>query len=184
MIPYRVILNFNQKILDNSELVYHADGVQNTIDVLRSPSGATSLIIGGNVEADNGYRQRRHFVLKGQLPLLFQEDPRRVLVVGLGMGITLQATTHHPGLERIDVVELSPDILAAQAYLGEVNGRVVENPLVHIEIDDGRLFMKMTPDHFDMITAYPIHPKISRVGYLYTQEYYQSIREYLRMRRE
>jgi spermidine synthase len=179
MIPYRVTLNFNQKTLDDAELLYHADGVQNTIDVLRSPSGATSLVIGGNVEADNGYRQRRHFVLKGHLPLLFQEDPRSVLVVGLGMGITLQATANHPGLERIDVIELSPDILAAQAYLEEVNGKIVQNPLVHVQIDDGRLFMKMTPDHFDMITADPIHPKISRVGYLYTAEYYQSIREHL-----
>jgi spermidine synthase len=30
-----------------------------------------------------------------------------------------------------------------------------------------------------MITADPIHPKISRVGYLYTKEYYESIREHL-----
>ena len=29
---------------------------------------------------------------------------------------------------------------------------------------------------YDMITADPIHPKISRVGYLYTREYYESIR--------
>lgn len=179
MIPYRVTINFNQRLFADSELLYHAEGVQNTIDVVRSASGATSLIIGGNVEADNGYRQRRHFVLKGHLPLLLQDDPRRVLVVGLGMGITLQSTARYPGLERIDVIELSPDILSAQAFLGDVNGNVVDNPLVHVRIDDGRLFMKLTEDRFDMITADPIHPKISRAGYLYTREYYQSIREHL-----
>jgi spermidine synthase len=179
LLPYRVTLNFNQKILADAELVYHAEGIQNTIDVVRAKSGRTSLIIGGNVEADSGYRQRRHFVLKGHLPLLFMEDPDTVLVVGLGMGITLRATARHPGLERIDVIELSPDILAAQAHLGEVNGDVVKNPLVHIRIDDGRLFMKLSTERFDMITADPIHPKISRVGYLYTKEYYQSIRERL-----
>jgi spermidine synthase len=95
------------------------------------------------------------------------------------MGITLQATARHPGLERIEVVELSPDILAAQAELADVNGGVVENPLVHVRIDDGRLFMKLSTDRFDMITADPIHPKISRVGYLYTKEYYESIRDRL-----
>jgi spermidine synthase len=36
--------------------------------------------------------------------------------------------------------------------------------------------MKMSRARFDMITADPIHPKISRVGYLYTREYYESIR--------
>ena len=180
LLPQRITLNFNQETLANAEVLYHAEGVQNTIDVVRSASGATSLVIGGNVEADDGYRQRRHFVLKGHLPLLFIEDPRSVLVVGLGMGITLQATARHPGIERIDVIELSPDILAAQAHLGEINGNVVENPLVHVRIDDGRLFMKLSSERFDMITADPIHPKISRVGYLYTREYYQAIREHLR----
>jgi len=176
LIPYRVTLNFDQQRLADAELLYHAEGVQNNVDVVRSSSGATSLIIGGNVEADNGYRQRRHFVLKGHLPLLLMEDPRTVLVVGLGMGITLQATARHPGLERIEVIELSPDILKAQAELGDVNGRVVENPLVHVRIDDGRSYMKLARERFDMITADPIHPKISRVGYLYTREYYESIR--------
>jgi len=178
-LPYRVTLNFNQQNLEGSELVYHAEGVQNTIDVMRSPSGTTALVIGGNVEADDSYRQRRHFVLKGHLPLLFLEEPKSVLVVGLGMGITLQATARHPGLDRIDVVELSPEILEAQSELAETNGHVVDNPLVRVRIDDGRLFMKLSSERYDMITADPIHPKISRVGYLYTAEYYRSIRDRL-----
>jgi spermidine synthase len=39
--------------------------------------------------------------------------------------------------------------------------------------------MKLSRRRFDMITADPIHPKVSRVGYLYTSEYYHSIRERL-----
>ena len=65
LLPYRPTLNFDQASLADAELLYHAEGVQNTIDVVRARSGATSLVIGGNVEADDGYRQRRHFVLKG-----------------------------------------------------------------------------------------------------------------------
>ncbi|MFQ5415991.1 MAG: fused MFS/spermidine synthase [Myxococcota bacterium] len=175
--PYRVRLNFNQTA--EGELIYHAEGVQNTIDVIRSESGSTALIIGGNVEADDSYLQRRHFVLKGHLPLLLMDAPRTVLVVGLGMGITLQATARHPGLERTDVIELSPEILAAQTSLADVNGDVVNDPLVNVRIDDGRVFMKLGEGRYDMITADPIHPKVSRVGYLYTREYYESIRSRL-----
>ncbi len=178
-VPYRVRLNFNQQADATGELVYHAEGVQNTIDVIRSEAGTTALIIGGNVEADDGYLQRRHFVLKGHLPLMLQRDPRTVLVVGLGMGITLQATARHPGLEHIEVVELSPQILDAQRVLASVNGDIVNNPLVDVRIDDGRVFMKFGAGRYDMITADPIHPKISRVGYLYTKEYYESIRDRL-----
>jgi spermidine synthase len=180
LLPYRPTLNFAQETLEGAELLYHAEGVQNTIDVVRATSGATALIINGNVEADDGPRQRRHFVLKGHLPLLLIDEPKTVLVIGLGMGITLQATARHPGLERIDVIELSPDILDAQSRLREVNGNVAEHPLVHVRIEDGRLYLKLSEERFDMITVDPIHPKISRVGYLYSQEYYESIRERLK----
>jgi spermidine synthase len=177
--PYRVTFNFNQRANATAELLYHADGIQNTVDLLRSREGTTALVIGGNIEADDGPVQRRHFVLKGHLPLMLHEAPRSVLVVGLGMGITLQATARHGGLERIDVVELSPEIVEAQAFLRDVNGDILNDPLVHVRVDDGRLFMKLTDRRYDMITADPIHPKISRVGYLYTREYYRSIRKRL-----
>ncbi|MDP6980292.1 MAG: fused MFS/spermidine synthase [Myxococcota bacterium] len=178
-LPYRVNLNFNQRAAADAELLYHAEGVQNTIDVVRSSDDVTSLIIGGNVEADDGPTQLRHFVLKGHLPLLLHEDPKTVLVVGLGMGITLQSTALHDTLERVDVVELSPEILAAQSVLGPVNGYVAQHEKVRVRIDDGRHYMKMTERRYDMITADPIHPKISRVGYLYTREYYQALRSRL-----
>ncbi len=177
--PYRVTLNFNQTSGAETELLYHAEGIQNTIDVERSKSGVTRLVIGGNVEADDGYVQRRHFVLKGHLPLMFLEDPRTALVIGLGMGITLDCTARHPGIERIDVVELSPEILDAHRVLRTINRDVARNPLVHIRIDDGRSFLRHGRGTFDMITADPIHPKVSRVGYLYTREYYASIRDHL-----
>jgi spermidine synthase len=60
-----------------------------------------------------------------------------------------------------------------------VNGNVLANPIVHVRIDDGRLYMKLAGGRFDMITADPIHPKVSRVGYLYTREYYESLRNRL-----
>ncbi len=177
--PYQVTMNFNQRAGSETELLYHAEGIQNTIDVVRSASGATALIIGGNVEADDSIDQLRHFILKGHLPLMLIEEPRKVLVVGLGMGITLNATVRHEGLERVDVVELSPEILDAQEVLKEINGDVRANPKIHVRIDDGRNYLRMTTDSYDMITADPIHPKIARVGYLYTKEYYESIRSHL-----
>ncbi|MFT5444660.1 MAG: spermidine synthase, partial [Myxococcota bacterium] len=178
-LPYRVVLNFNQRAAEGAELLYHAEGIQNTIDVVRSGEDVTSLIIGGNVEADDGYTQLRHFILKGHLPLLMLDEPKSVLVVGLGMGITLSSTARHDELERIDVIELSPEILEAQSVLREINNDVTNHPNVNVRIDDGRSYVRMSQRKYDMITADPIHPKISRVGYLYTKEYYESIRALL-----
>ena len=110
---------------------------------------------------------------------MFLDDPESVLVIGLGMGITLQATVHHDGIQLAHVVELSPEILEAHAHLRDINGDVVHHPAVSIRIDDGRSFMKLSNQKYDMITADPIHPKVSRVGYLYTREYYEYLRERL-----
>jgi spermidine synthase len=49
-----------------------------------------------------------------------------------------------------------------------------------LRIDDGRNFLAMTDESFDMITADPIHPRITGVGYLYTREYYEAIKRRLR----
>jgi spermidine synthase len=46
-------------------------------------------------------------------------------------------------VERIDVVELSPEIVDAQSDLREINGDVVRDPRVHVRIDDGPAFVKL-----------------------------------------
>jgi spermidine synthase len=38
----------------------------------------------------------------------------------------------------------------------------------------------MSDESFDMVTADPVHPRITGVGYLYTKEYYESIRRRMR----
>ncbi|HZU95739.1 MAG TPA: fused MFS/spermidine synthase [Planctomycetota bacterium] len=186
LIPYRPVLNYNQREASGAKVVYHAEGPSATIDLLQSPSAemngrdATSLVIGGNIEADNSPTQMRHFILKAHLPLLYLEHPRDVLVVGLGMGLTLHSSLGHPGVEHIQVVELSPEIRDAHAYLKDVNQDAIHDPKVSVRIDDGRNYLKFADAHYDMITADPIHPKVTGVGYLYTTEYYRSIKEHLR----
>lgn len=58
--------------------------------------------------------------------------------------------------------------------------RLARSARVHVRIDDGRNFLAVTDRTFDMITADPIHPRISGVGYLYTTEYYEAVRRRLR----
>lgn len=185
-IPYRCVLNYNQKEAAGAQVVYHAEGPSATIDLTRSPSveeggrDVTSLVIGGNVEADDSRTQMRHFVLKAHLPLIFLDHPKDVLVVGLGMGLTLHSTLGHPGIEHVQVVELSKEIYRAHDHLREITHEAVRDPRVSVRIDDGRNYLKCADATYDMITADPIHPKVTGVGYLYTREYYQSIKDHLR----
>ena len=38
----------------------------------------------------------------------------------------------------------------------------------------------MSDERFDMITADPIHPRVTGVGFLYTREYYESLKQRLK----
>jgi spermidine synthase len=181
LLPQQIVLNGGtERWSKGLRTIYHGEGTAHTVDILRAPDNTTVMSIGGDVEATTSYGNRRHFILKAELPLLLQEHPRDVAVIGLGLGITLSATARYPGLEQVQVIELSPEMPKAQAHIEDVTGGVLHNPKVRVRIDDGRNFLAMTDRSFDMITADPIHPRNSGVGYLYTREYYEAIKRRLR----
>ncbi|MGO9272410.1 MAG: hypothetical protein ACLQOO_19635 [Terriglobia bacterium] len=180
LLPKQIVTNFYFAGNEKARVIYHGEGVAHTVDTIKTPTNVVILQVNGTLEADTTYSQRRHFILKAHLPLLLHPRPRDVAVVGLGLGITLSAINRYPDLDRIQVIELSPEMVKAQRYLEDVSGGVLHSPKVKLRIDDGRNFMAMSDQQFDMITADPIHPRVSGVGYLYTKEYYEAIRQRLR----
>ena len=180
-LPRQTVMNYNQQGTTRPDLIYHGEGVAHSVDIVRAQNGDVIMMVDGNIEADTSFIQRRHFILKGHLPVLLHSAPQQeVAVVGLGLGITLAATARNPAVESIQVIELNPEMVQAHQHLRDVTGGVLDNPKIHIQIDDGRNFLSMTDRKFDMITADPIHPRISGVGYLFTEEYYRAIKERLR----
>ncbi len=181
LMPQQIVLNFDKGNWANgAKTIYHGEGIAHTVDILWTPNNVTAMSIGGAVEATTSHGNRRHFILKADLPLLLQEHPRDVAVIGLGLGITLSATARYPGIEKVQVIELSPEMVKAQAHVEDVTGGVLHNPKVRVRIDDGRNFLAMTDKSFDMITADPVHPRNTGVGYLYTREYYEDLKRHLR----
>src|SRR5262249_26850587 len=57
---------------------------------------------------------------------------------------------------------------------------VLATPRFGLLIADGPTLLNRGPETFDMITADPIHPRITGVGYLYSREYYEAVRAHLR----
>ncbi len=180
-LPYRPTLNYNtQRGHHSSQIIYHNDGVISSVDVIQNENGHLIMQMDGNIEADTTLTQRRHFILKAQLPLLLHDAPKDIAVIGLGLGITLSSLIKHPEMEKIKVIELNPEIVKMHSYLPKPLGEIIKNPKIDLRIDDGRSFLTHSKEQFDIITADPIHPRITRVGFLYTQEYYKGIKDHLR----
>jgi spermidine synthase len=181
LLPYQNVLNFsNPKDQRPFRSIYHGEGIAHTVDIFRTKQNITIMAVNGTTEADTTYTQRRGFILKADLPLLLHSNPKDVAVIGLGLGISLGATSRYPTVEKIQVIELSPDMVKAQGYLEDVSGGILHDPKIKVRIDDGRNFLAMSDQQFDMITADPIHPRVSGVGYLYTREYYEALKRRLK----
>ena len=162
-----------REAVDNTDVLYYAEGVESTVSVVRAKGGDQAFITNGRVESSTDLREQQCVLTLGHLPMLLAAHPRHVLVVGLGTGMTLGATAVHPGVERLTVVELEPKVMGvARAFAAENHG-ALDDPRLRMVFDDGRNFLLTTRERFDVITADPIHPWFRGAGYLYTTEYFR-----------
>ncbi len=88
----QTVANYSLQQNTRPELIYHGEGIAHSVDIVRAANRNIIMMVDGNTEADTSFIQRRHFILKGHLPLLLHPAPREVAVIGLGLGITLSAT--------------------------------------------------------------------------------------------
>ena len=153
-------------------VLYYREGRGSTVSVVDQGWNRT-LIVNGKAEASDDPIDGHIQLMLGHVPVLAHPDPKRAFVLGMGTGITLGAVAAHPGLERIVLAEIEPAVLGARPFLAASNGDPLGDPRVHVAIQDGRNYLKTTPERFDLITADPIHPWTSGSVYLYTREYYE-----------
>lgn len=137
-----------------------------------------SFVVNGRVEASTTLLDRRLQYLLGFIPALIHQNPRRVLSIALGTGMSTAAVAM-TGPERIDLVELSPAVLEASRHFDAYTGRLLDQPIVHVHVDDGRSYLARSADSYDLIMADPVHPSIAGSASLYTREYYAMARDHL-----
>jgi spermidine synthase len=177
LLPPRVVLPLGMGSPAQYSVLYHGEGTAHTVDILRARNGDIIMDLDGQFMSSLGVRNR--MMIKGHLPLILHPAPKRAAVIGLGLGLTLLATTRHPELAAIELVELSPETVKAQDYLGEVTHGALQDPRVQLRIDDARNFFAMSDERFDVIAADPAHPQMTGVGYLYSAEYYRAVERHL-----
>ncbi|HTF91274.1 MAG TPA: hypothetical protein VK843_22875 [Planctomycetota bacterium] len=111
----------------------------------------------------------------GHLPLLLHPAPRRVAVMCLGTGTTLGAAFLHSEVEQLDVLEISPAVIAAAPWFLAVNNGALEPAgagRVHVRRGDGRRLLADSPGAYDVVTMEPLLPDSPFGVYLYTREFY------------
>jgi spermidine synthase len=129
-------------------------------------------------EAAGTKPEYRYMRLLAHLPVALAADPSRVLVICFGTGTTTGSVSTHSAVKRLDVVEISPEVLEVAPHFKDVNrdalhgaGRADLDVAVHV--DDGRNFVLRSKDRWGVITLEPLMPYTPAAVHLYTEDFYR-----------
>lgn len=177
-----LILDPNQPLEESLSLLYYnedAYGIISVADVipLQTKVLTTNRLYSQNTSVMSGLEDHRRL---GHIPLLLHPNPRNVLVVGLGAGITLRGVAEAPGLESIDCVEISEGVKKAAEYFSAENNHILENPKINYIIEDGRNFISTSPKGYDVIIADIFFPMSSGSSALFSSEHFKASRAHLK----
>lgn len=114
------------------------------------------------------------------LPLLAHAEPRRVLIVSGGAGGVIHEVLKHPSIEAVEYVELDPALIELfQEFPTPLTQRELDDPRVQVRRTDGRLWLQLTPNRYDVIWVGITEPSTLQTNRFFTQEFFRLAREKL-----
>jgi len=168
-----MVIFFSEKKMDAARSMISGDGMVEarhegstaTVDVQRTKQGNIVLYINGEQAVSSEPAELKGDKMLSCLPYLFKPEAERVLIIGLGIGITSKSMAD-VGVPEIDIVEISPEVtnVAADAY-AYVNDDILAHENVSITIEDGRSFLFRSKKQYDIIICNAAHPQTGNTKY-------------------
>lgn len=168
--------NNPRQAMASDQLLYYKEGLSATV-VVKKDEENVYLRINGKTDAST-VGDLETVLLLGHLPLVLHPNPQKVLVIGLGSGITLGAVEQHP-IEKVDVVEIEAAIVEAASFFQEANHRALEDKRLRMVVGDGRHFLLRENEKYDVISSEPSNLWVKGNADLFTREYFELARNRL-----
>jgi spermidine synthase len=159
--------HFNRKY-PKLEVVSHRMGLQGITTVIRNRDQkmAHRLLVNGLGMTIKITDTK----MMAHLPMFLHPDPQDTLVICFGMGTTYRSAVSHGG--RVTVVELVKEVLDAFESFHDDAPRVRAYPHGRMVVNDGRNFLRLTREKYDVITIDPPPPiDAAGVNNLYSREF-------------
>ena len=163
-----------------ANILYAGEGTNFSVAVSEESDGIRNFHVSGKIEASTTFQDMRLQRMLAHLPAMLHPEPRSVLIVGCGAGVTAGTFIVQPTIKRIVVCEIEPLVpkVAAKYFAGENHG-LIADPRVEFVYDDARHYILTTKEKFDIVTSDPIHPWVKGSASLYTKEYFEMCKERL-----
>jgi spermidine synthase len=164
----------------DDKLLTLREGLNEVVSVTESPGRGRTLVTNGHPMSSTRRLSQRYMRALAHIPLLSMDRPESVLVIGFGVGNTVHAASLHPTVRRVEVADLSRDILEHAPFFGDANHAVLNDSRVVVYVNDGRHHLHMQPPaSYDLITLEPPPIGYAGVAALYSREFYELARSRL-----
>jgi spermidine synthase len=154
---------------DTHRLLWYKEGPTATVSV-RDDWGIRSMAVNGRTNASDRDDMPTQVIL-GQLPILIAPRAATGLIVGYGSGVSVGSMLQSE-IKSLECVELEPTAIEAGKYFNHVNNQPLNDPRLHVIIDDARTYLRVNATQYDMIVSEPSHPWVPGVANLFTQEFF------------
>jgi predicted membrane-bound spermidine synthase len=168
-----------------AHVVKRIEGTSDTLQLLRrdlfgEPYYYRLLTNAFTMSATNP-RSQRYMRLFAYLPLAFRPESEDVLLLCYGCGVTADAFLHGPNLKRMNVVDISKEVLQLADFYSGINySNPLRDPRATTFIQDGRFFLQASPRQYDIISGEPPPPKVAGSVNLYTEEFFSLMKSRLK----
>jgi spermidine synthase len=167
--------------MNQVDILFTGEGTNSSIAVTRLlSSGATQFHVAGKVQASALPQDMRLQRMLGHLPALIHPNPKSVLIVGFGAGVTAGTFVPYPDIDSITICEIEPLVpRTSSVYFKEQNRDVFHDRRTQVMYDDARNYVATTKRKFDIITSDPLDPWVKGAATLYTKEHFETIKRHL-----
>ncbi|MDD5557388.1 MAG: fused MFS/spermidine synthase [bacterium] len=159
----------SESLVGDRKILYDRDGLNASVAVVQF-EGHRTLFVNGKADASSGGDMSTQRLLAA-IPLILRPSSRDLLVIGLGSGVTCGTALRFP-VARLDVVELSREVVEASAYFALENDGALGDPRLRLHVEDARTFIQRTGGRYDLIISEPSNPWMSGVGDLFSAEHF------------
>lgn len=134
--------------------------------------GSLELFLDGRLRVSGMDEHRYH---QGLVHPAMSGPHSRVLILGGGDGLAAREVLRHPGVDRVDIVEMDPavvDLARTDPGLSALNRHAYRDPRVHVVNADAFSWLREAQRRYDVILSDLPDPAITASTKLYSQEFF------------
>lgn len=161
---------------DSESILYYKETIAGTVVGIKDKR-TKGLFINNNAACGVTYDAIKVVKMLGHVPFLYNPEIKNVLIIGFGIGVTTSEVAKH-SINKIDCVEIVPGVKEAAVYFSDYNNNIIENKKLNFIPGDGRTYLYLSKDKYDLISCDPIHPALNSSS-LYTKEYFELCKAHL-----